>query len=54
MLKIFHFLLNNQYFLKLLLSKDKRNMLKVSSGDFLNCFKYIVWDNKKEKLIPIS
>ena len=23
-------------------------------GDFSNCFKYIIWDNKKEKLIPIS
>ena len=22
--------------------------------DFSNCFKYIIWDNKNEKLIPIS
>ena len=26
--------------------------LKLS--DFPNCFKYIVWDSKKEKLIPIN
>ena len=23
-------------------------------SDFSNCFKYIIWDNKNEKLIPIS
>ena len=26
--------------------------LKLS--DFSNCFKYIIWDNKNEQLIPIS
>jgi len=33
-----------------LLQKSKFLKLK----DFYNCFKYIIWDNKNEKLIPIS
>ncbi len=35
---------------KLLLQKSK--ILKLS--DFTNCFKYIIWDSKNEKLIPIN
>ena len=31
---------------------NKSKFLKLS--DFPNCFKYIIWDNKNEKLIPIS
>ena len=31
---------------------QKSKFLKLS--DFSNCFKYIIWDNKNEKLIPIS
>ena len=31
---------------------QRSKSLKLS--DFPNCFKYIIWDNKNEKLIPIS
>ena len=31
---------------------QQSKFLKLS--DFSNCFKYIIWDNKNEKLIPIS
>ena len=31
---------------------NQSKFLKLS--DFPNCFKYIIWDNKNEKLIPIS
>ena len=31
---------------------QQSKFLKLS--DFSNCFKYIIWDNKNEKLIPLS
>ena len=29
-------------------------MQKVNRGDFSDCFKYIIWDDKNEKLISIN